>query len=35
VIKGNSPISEVKQGIFQVKGAEPNSHVYFDVWYDE
>jgi len=26
-IKGNSPISEVKQGIFQVRGAEPEPYL--------
>ena len=30
----NFPISEVKQGIFQVRGAEPNSYVYSVILHD-
>jgi len=34
VIKGNSLISEVKQGIFQVRGAKPNFYAYGVVLHD-
>ena len=34
MIKGNSLISEVKQGIFQVRGAKPNFYAYGVVLHD-